>query len=237
MFLWPKKKLLNYEERRDGMRPYILLMHYTGMESGAAALARLSDPASKVSVHYMVEEDGGVRALVPEDKRAWHAGASYWQGESDINSASIGIEIVNPGHEFGYRPFPPAQMESVLKLSQEIIARHEIRFVLGHSDVAPERKQDPGELFDWRYLAAHGVGSWPQVSDADVTEAEILARNDYEAQKLLHQYGYHPAAAAVDTVAAFHRHYFPERIDGQNDGIICPQGIARLLALLRVQNS
>lgn len=234
MFLWGKKKPVNYEDRRNNLTPYILLMHYTGMESGQAAYDRLTDISSKVSVHYLVDEDGCVRSLVPEDKRAWHAGLSYWRGQDDINSASIGIEIVNPGHEFGYRPFPKTQMESVMRLSREIMARHEIQFVLGHSDVAPERKKDPGELFDWEYLASHGVGLWPQVADEDIRQAEILARNDYEAQKLLHKFGYHAAAASADIVTAFHRHFFPERFnDDGREAEICVQGIARLLALLR----
>lgn len=237
MFLWNKQKPLNYEDRRAGAQPNILLMHYTGMETGRAALERLSDPSSKVSVHYVVDEDGSVTALVPEDKRAWHAGLSYWMGEDDINSYSIGIEIVNPGHEFGYRPFPQVQMESVLRLSREIMSRHSIYHVLGHSDVAPERKKDPGELFDWQYLAAHGVGLWPDVTEADMRMAEDVARNDFESQKLLHQFGYHPAAASVDVVTAFHRHFFPERFGEAHEGEICTQGIARLLALLRQRDS
>jgi N-acetylmuramoyl-L-alanine amidase len=237
MFLWNKKITLNYEERRDGAEPNILLMHYTGMETGAAALDRLTDIESKVSVHYLIDEDGTVRALVPEGKRAWHAGLSSWHGETDINSYSIGIEIVNPGHEFGYRPFPHAQMESVLTLSREIMARNNIKYVLGHSDVAPERKKDPGELFDWRFLAEGGVGLWPEITDADMREAEHVARNDYDAQKLLVRFGYNPAAASVDVVTAYHRHFFPERFGEAHEGEICLQGIARLLALLRQQET
>ena len=132
----------------------ILLIHYTGMESAEAALDRLCDPAAQVSAHYLIEEDGTIWSLVDEQHRAWHAGIAYWAGETDINSRSIGIELVNPGHELGYRPFPMPQMEALAGLAREILARHTIpnHRVLGHSDVAPERKCDPGELFDWAWL-------------------------------------------------------------------------------------
>src|SRR5262249_2793887 len=144
----------------------ILVMHYTGMETGAAALARLVDPASRVSSHYTVDEDGMIYHHVPEDCRAWHAGKSYWAGAPDINAPSIGIEIVNPGHEFGSRSFPDAQIEAVIALSLDIFTRHAIppERVLGHSDVAPARKQDPGELFPWKTLATAGIGLWPNGS-------------------------------------------------------------------------
>ena len=150
-------------DRRGGVPVSILVLHYTGMQSGAEALARLCDSASKVSAHYVVEEDGGVYALVAEEHRAWHAGVSSWHGETRVNAASIGIEIVNPGHEFGYRPFPRVQVEAVIALCRDILSRHEIpaRNVVGHSDVAPMRKEDPGELFPWAWLAAQGVGLWP----------------------------------------------------------------------------
>lgn len=231
MFLWKKKKL-NYEDRKDGVDPYILLLHYTGMQDAANALARLSDPETKVSAHYLIEEDGRVHSMVPEDKRAWHAGLSYWDGESDINSASIGIEIVNPGHEFGYRAFPQVQMEAVLKLCRELCARHHIIHVLAHSDVAPERKIDPGELFDWRFLARHNVGFWPYPSDDDYAQAEELSKNDYEAQRLFNEFGYNPMTAYEDTVRAFHRHYYPERFAEGKEAVISRESIARLLSLL-----
>lgn len=231
MFLWSKKNN-NYEDRRNGIEPYIILMHYTGMKDAASAYQRLTDPESKVSVHYMVEEDGNIHALVPEDKRAWHAGVSYWDKESDINSASIGIEIVNPGHEFGYREFPKYQMESVLRLSREIMARHSIIYVLAHSDVAPERKQDPGELFDWHFLARHGVGLWAYPSDEDYMMAEQIAKNDYEAQRLFQDFGYNPMAAFEDVVRAFHRHYYPQKFISGDENMIDKEGIARLLSLL-----
>ena len=168
----------NFDERGSDTPVDILLMHYTGMETGAAALSRLCDADARVSAHYTVDEDGTIYAHVPEDKRAWHAGKSYWAGATDINARSIGIEIVNPGHEFGYRAFPDRQIEAVMELSQNIIARHSIpkERVLGHSDVAPARKQDPGELFPWSTLAAAGIGLWPQ-SPTPVRQSRASARS------------------------------------------------------------
>lgn len=142
----------------------LLVLHYTGMESGPAALARMQDPEAKVSAHYMVEEDGTIYRLVDEDKRAWHAGVSSWSGETNINSNSIGIEIVNGGHDFGLPDFPDVQIMAVIALSKDIIIRNKIkpRNVVGHSDIAPERKNDPGEKFPWQGLAAAGIGEFPQ---------------------------------------------------------------------------
>jgi N-acetylmuramoyl-L-alanine amidase len=136
----------------------MLVLHYTGMQSGAAAIDWLANPASKVSAHYVVDEDGQLVHMVREEQRAQHAGLSYWRGVTDCNSASIGIEIVNPGHEFGYRPFPEAQMDTVTRLVAELVRTYGIdqRNVVGHSDVAPTRKEDPGELFDWERLAKLG---------------------------------------------------------------------------------
>src|SRR5438874_9398008 len=147
------------------MRPIsMLVLHYTGMQSAEAALDRLCDPAAQVSAHYLVEEDGALWRLVPEARRAFHAGVSCWQGESDLNFVSIGVEIVNPGHEWGYRPFPEPQMAAVEALCRDILSRHRIppHRVVGHSDIAPDRKSDPGELFDWPRLARAGIGIWPQ---------------------------------------------------------------------------
>lgn len=235
MFLW-KSKSLNYEERPDGMEPNILLLHYTGMESMQAARDRLSDPESKVSAHYLIDEDGTVFDLVDEGKRAWHAGVSYWAGETDINSYSIGVEIVNPGHEFGYRAFPSAQMDAVLKLSSEIMERNAIEYVLGHSDVAPERKTDPGELFDWQILAKNGVGLWPAPNEADYARAEEVFVNDFEVEKLFVAYGYNPMAAYIDVVSAFQRHYYQDVFSDGGEGRVCRETVARLLSLIRVSN-
>ncbi len=153
----------NHDARAEGKPLDMLLLHYTGMESAAAALDRMCDPAAKVSAHYMIDEDGTVYRLVDEDRRAWHAGVAHWAGEDDINSRAIGIELVNPGHEFGYRAFPEPQMAALEALCLDILSRHDIPpdRVLGHSDVAPDRRQDPGDLFDWKRLAAKGIGLWP----------------------------------------------------------------------------
>jgi N-acetylmuramoyl-L-alanine amidase len=187
----------------------ILLLHYTGMQSAEAALERLCDPAAKVSCHWLIDEDGTVYRLVAEESRAWHAGKSYWAGERDINGRSIGIELVNPGHEWGYRPFPMAQMDALATLAAGILGRHAVPAsrVLAHSDVAPARKQDPGELFDWAWLAARGIGLWP-AADAPVMTGDPAA--------LLVAIGYE--AATPDAIAAFQRRYRPTLIDGSLDG-------------------
>ena len=198
----------------------MLILHYTGMVDQAAALARLTDPAAKVSAHYLIGEDGAVFRLVPEERRAWHAGVSSWAGYRDINGMSIGIELVNPGHEFGYRDFPPAQMETLAALASDIRRRHRIadRRVLGHSDVAIGRKQDPGERFDWRWLARRGVGLWPDFAGAPTPADEIAP-----LQRDLAKFGYDcPQSGVLDaatraTVRAFQLHFRPQRCDGTPD--------------------
>ena len=197
----------------------MLVLHYTGMKSAADALDRLCSPAAAVSAHYVVEEDGAVWRLVPEDRRAWHAGASSWRGRSDVNDASIGIELVNPGHEFGYRPFAEAQIAALETLCHGILARHRIppRHVLGHSDVAPRRKQDPGELFPWPRLACAGIGLWPEppLPQAPQSIAEL--------QRLLAAIGYETPRTGADdadtrpVLEAFQRHFRPARCDGAAD--------------------
>jgi N-acetylmuramoyl-L-alanine amidase len=192
----------------------MLVLHYTGMQSGTAAIARLCDPAAKVSAHYLIEEDGRVFALVPEDRRAWHAGVSYWAGARDINNRSIGIELVNPGHEFGYRAFPEAQIAALTDLARGILARHAIpaNRVVGHSDVAPARKDDPGELFPWAQLAGQGIGVWPNPGDDP---------GDDQVRALLTRCGYDPDVALDKVVSAFQRHFCPAalatRVDGMAD--------------------
>jgi N-acetylmuramoyl-L-alanine amidase len=201
----------NVDARPEGGVIDILVLHYTGMESAEAALARLCDPEAKVSTHWLVDEDGRVCSLVPEALRAWHAGVSFWRGATDINARSIGIEVVNPGHEFGYRPFPEKQMAALIDLACDILARHPIppRNVVGHSDVAPRRKMDPGELFDWRRLAAAGVGLWPAEADECVLDegpvVSMLASIGYETVDLF------------ATLKAFQRHFRPERVNGRLD--------------------
>ena len=208
-------------DSRDGTAIDMLVLHYTGMASGDAALSRLTDAAAKVSAHYTIGEDGTVYVLVPEDRRAWHAGVAHWAGASDINARSIGIELVNPGHEFGYRAFPEAQIAALTTLCHSILVRHPIPSarVLGHSDVAPARKDDPGELFPWARLAKAGIGLWPQKRASDLG-ADALAR-----------FGYDPAVPQEKTVTAFQRHFRPRRLDGVWDEE-CASLLAGLLDLL-----
>ena len=216
----------NFEPRPGSGVADMLVLHYTGMRSGAEALARLTDAGAKVSCHYVVEEDGSVFSLVPESQRAWHAGLSSWRGEGDINSRSVGVEIVNPGHEFGYRAFPAVQIDAVIRLCLGILSRHPIpaRNVVGHSDVAPTRKQDPGELFPWDRLKSYGIGVWPfeGAERADLPPEQVL--------QMLAQYGYDIDAPAA-AVAAFQRHFRPERVDGIVDHETGGR-LARLLAAL-----
>ena len=199
----------NHDARPDGGAVDMLVVHYTGMQSATAARDRLCDPASKVSAHYVIDEDGSVAALVPEDRRAWHAGVSFWRGRTDINARSVGVELVNPGHEYGYRPFPEPQMAAFEALAKAILGRHPIpaRNVVGHSDVAPRRKEDPGELFDWRRLAGCGIGLWPEAtaSAESADAAQMLARFGYETED------------AAATLRAFQRRFRPARIDGVAD--------------------
>ncbi|MEZ5787525.1 MAG: N-acetylmuramoyl-L-alanine amidase [Xanthobacteraceae bacterium] len=219
---------LNHDERVGVNAPDILLLHYTGMPTMQAALDRLRIRESRVSCHYLVDEDGTVMQLVAEIERAWHAGISFWERGNDINSRSIGIEIVNPGHEFGYREFPQLQIDAVIALARDIVARRSIEpyRVLAHSDVAPTRKEDPGELFPWQQLADAGVGLW--VPPAPITGGAALglgdAGDDVSAlQSSLAAYGYGLTptgtydAATVAVVTAFQRHFRPARVDGRAD--------------------
>ncbi len=189
----------------------MLVLHYTGMESADDALTRLCDATAQVSAHYLIDEDGGVHRLVAEAKRAWHAGLGYWRGNRDINGRSIGIELVNPGHEFGYRAFPEPQLQALIDLSRDILDRHAIpaRNVVGHSDVAPDRKLDPGELMDWRRLADAGIGFWP----------DEAAEPSDDPLRDLAAYGYDVSARHV--ISAFQRHFRPARIDGCADPQSC----------------
>ena len=204
----------NWNERQ--LPVTMVVLHYTGMESADAALARMCDPAAEVSAHYMIDEDGTVIQLVDEGKRAWHAGRSYWRGVRDVNSASVGIELVNPGHEFGYRPFPEAQMEALIPLLSGIVDRHDVprANVVGHSDIAPARKQDPGELFDWEWLAEYGLClPTPKLKMRlvyDEPGAFFLA---------LERFGYDITDGRA-AITAFQRRWRPRIIDGELDGEI-----------------
>jgi len=200
----------------------MLILHYTGMTSVAEALERLCSPAAAVSAHYLIESCGTVWRLVAEERRAWHSGMSSWRGRGDINGASIGIELDNPGHEWGYRPFPAAQMAALELLCRDILVRHAIpaRHVLGHADVAPQRKLDPGELFDWARLARAGIGLWPAPSAAAFDDLGQM-------QRLLAAIGYEvPLSGTLDdttrhVVAAFQRHFRPAGYNGEPDAETC----------------
>ena len=216
----------NDDERKSAID--MIVLHYTGMASGEDALRRLTDAAAKVSSHYLIYEDGRIDQLVPEARRAWHAGRSSWQGVTDINSCSIGIEIVNPGHEFGYRDFPDVQIDAVIALCRDISARRKIPSarVLAHSDIAPARKQDPGEKFPWARLAASGVGLW--VEPSPIKEGTTLKPDDRgpqvaELQRALARFGYAADVThlyhqtTTEIVTAFQRHFRPARHDGIAD--------------------
>ena len=218
----------NHGERREGAHVDAIILHYTGMASGEAAAAWLCNPQSQVSSHYLVHEDGCVVQMVPEAARAWHAGQSVWAGATDMNSRSVGIEIVNPGHELGYADFPQAQVEAVIELCRGIVARHAIRpeRVLAHSDIAPGRKIDPGEKFPWAALAGAGIGHWvaPEPAGADAGLCENDSGDAVKSlQFRLFSYGYgievtgrYDARTRI-VVEAFQRHFRPMRVDGAAD--------------------
>ncbi len=202
----------NFDERDQAIS--MVVLHYTGMEDAASAVARLRDPEARVSCHYLIAEDGQILRMVAEDKRAWHAGQSYWRGVHGVNGASIGIEIVNPGHEHGYRPFTEQQMDALIPLLAGIVDRHEIprANVVGHSDVAPARKQDPGELFDWGRLARHGLAvarPTRNLVDPHWTDGGFLLA--------LERYGYDVRDGGA-AVTGFQRRFRPELLDGVIDG-------------------
>ncbi|MBV9248958.1 MAG: N-acetylmuramoyl-L-alanine amidase [Acetobacteraceae bacterium] len=218
----------------------MLILHYTGMKTSQAAIERLRDPEARVSSHYVVDEDGTVLRLVPEERRAWHAGVSFWRGHTELNNRSVGIEIVNPGHEFGYRDFPVLQLAAVCDLCLEILSRHAIpsRNIVAHSDVAPDRKEDPGERFDWEGLARNGVGLWPEgVPDLGTGGAVRDAASMREVRRALAEIGYRVAPGGVldpalaSVLRAFQRHWRQEAINGQADvGTVARlQAVARLV--------
>ncbi|GHA81393.1 N-acetyl-anhydromuramyl-L-alanine amidase [Algimonas arctica] len=213
----------NYNDRKLPIS--MLVLHYTGMENGTAALDRMRDPDAQVSAHYMIEEDGRVFRLVPEANRAWHAGVSDWNGIKDVNSASIGIEIVNGGHEFGLPDFPDVQINALIPLCKRIVTAHNIaqQNIVGHSDIAPERKEDPGEMFPWTGLAAAGIGLWPGEANGD--RRVLFERGDRDRgisliQRGLAGLGYGVALDGVMTdrtvavIRAFQRRYRADKIDG-----------------------
>jgi N-acetylmuramoyl-L-alanine amidase len=218
----------NHGERAGSRPPDMILLHYTGMPDADQALARLCAPDSEVSCHYFVTEEGRIIQCVPEALRAWHAGEGSWAGETDINSCSIGIEIVNPGHDYGYPDFPKRQIAAITALCRAIARRRYIRpeRVLAHSDVAPSRKRDPGEKFPWMLLHRSSVGQW--VKPAPIVSGPSLEFGDSgdvikTFQAALRDYGYGIAVdgyfdeATRDVVTAFQRHFRPELCDGKLD--------------------
>ncbi len=242
----------NFSARGDAAVS-MLVLHYTGMKSAADALARLCDVQAQVSAHYVIDEDGKVYQLVEEQHCAWHAGASYWRGNKNVNNISIGIEIVNPGYEFGYRPFPAVQMQAVAGLCSDIIARHQIQpvNVVGHSDVAPLRKEDPGELFDWQWLAGQGIGVWPSVSGqwqegtrarggvlyddpaGEISRSEIGGDAPPINNKFV-TLGYEipdREDGLNKVITAFQRHFRPSAVNGVWDAE-CDERLAALLAMI-----
>jgi len=200
----------NQDDRPSGLPIDTLILHYTGMRTAREAIERLSDPVARVSSHYVVDEDGIVLRMVPEERRAFHAGVSHWRGQTDLNGRSIGIEIVNPGHEWGYRDFPALQMAAVCDLCLAVLARHPIptRNVVGHSDVAPDRKDDPGEKFDWQGLAANGVGLWPEHGTAEPVS---------DVWQALADIGYRVDLDLPIVLRAFQRHWRQDVISGELD--------------------
>jgi N-acetylmuramoyl-L-alanine amidase len=234
----------NHDERKDGRAPDMILMHYTGMQTGEAALQRLTIAASKVSAHYVVFEDGRIVQCVPEELRAWHAGVSSWAGDTDINSCSIGIEIVNPGHEFGYRNFPLRQIAAVIALCKSIVTRRgpiSADRILAHSDVAPSRKQDPGEKFPLELLSESGIGHWVRAAPLNLDGVTLKPGDRSEQvarlQRAFRNYGYGIEDTGVyddatrDVVTAFQRHFRPARVDGIAD----PSTLLTLRALIETR--
>ena len=232
---------VNYGDRSEDLKTDILLLHYTGMESGEAALDWLCCEESGVSCHYFVHEDGRIVQLVPECKRAWHAGKSCWQGEADINSRSIGIEIANPGHAGDYPEFPDEQIAAVIELCKDILARNiniKPNTVLAHSDVAPGRKHDPGEKFPWERLYENGIGHWAAASEK--LKGGYLQMGDEgepvaALQAMLALYGYCIEISGVfdqrthDSIYAFQQHFRQSLVDGVADG----ETLATLNELIR----
>ncbi|WP_282009694.1 N-acetylmuramoyl-L-alanine amidase [Brevundimonas aveniformis] len=227
--------------------PDMIILHYTGMQSGEAAIERLCDPQAKVSAHYVVEEDGRIFRLAPEERRCWHAGVSTWRGQDQLNGVSIGVEIVNPGHEWGYRAFPEPQVQAVIDLVGDIRTRWTVPNdrIIGHSDVAPDRKEDPGELFPWKQLAEAGHGLWfepamervaalgPPIGPGEEGLGVVVLQAGLNRLGYgLEQTGVYDEATRL-TVTAFQRHWRPENVDGIADG----ETRARLVGLLQLASA
>lgn len=235
----------HHGERLNGAKPIFLIMHYTETRDASDAdgyfTGAIPHPTGgRVSAHYMIDTDGTITQYVEEDRRAWHAGVSEWESITDINTHSIGIELVNPGPKYGYKDFPSAQINALIMLSQEILSRHDIpaHHILGHSDIAPGRKIDPGEKFPWQILAEAGVGIWPQSGGADNDRAITLLHNEEKLKQALVDYGYSPAHNLNVLVTEFQRHFQPEAFRGTTlyAGTPNDETAARLVALLKMKS-
>jgi N-acetylmuramoyl-L-alanine amidase len=234
----------NCNDRAGGLAPTYLVLHYTVLDGGETEAHFMNaEPdawGGPVSAHYVVDIDGTVTRFVPEDRRAWHAGQSRWDGVEDLNSRSIGIEIVNPGHPRGYRAFPAPQMRAVIDLCRDIMKRNNIpaKNVLGHSDIAPGRKIDPGELFDWRLLAQAGVGVWPAPEQSDYIDSASWPGDGQALHKALAEAGYDDRQSTKTLVEAFQRHYQPEKFKGAGEevGAADAETAARLRRLIRLRH-
>lgn len=216
----------NHGPRPEGARIALVVLHYTGMAGAGAAIDRLRDPASGVSAHYVIGEDGEVLRLVPEERRAWHAGRGAFAGFRDVNDVSVGIELIHPGHDFGYRPFERAQIDALCRLLEDLLARHALHphAVIAHSDLAPHRKRDPGEFFPWDLLARRGLAFFPEDPGTPV------APDWAEALGLLRRIGYAPGVDGItpaQALRAFQRRFAPQRVDG----VLDPRTMGRLLAV------
>ncbi|MBU6235081.1 MAG: N-acetylmuramoyl-L-alanine amidase [Alphaproteobacteria bacterium] len=225
---------MNCDDRPYGTVIDSIIIHYTGMLTAEDALQRLCDDSDaaryrgRVSAHYMIDETGKIYALVDERDRAWHAGVSYWRGKKNLNDNSIGIELVNPGHEFGYQMFPRAQMDALIELCQSICKRHPIKqdWILGHSDIAPNRKSDPGEKFNWRLMARNGIGLWPEAEPDDYPRAQMYLSSDSVLKGALVKWGYDPECELQDMCRAFNRHF------GKTDSTILTWEVGATLSIL-----
>jgi N-acetylmuramoyl-L-alanine amidase len=230
----------NFDDRKDGAKPELIVVHYTAMDSAEAALDRLTDPTAKVSAHYLIDEKGNIFQMVEEDKRAWHAGISSWMGKDDVNSRSIGIEISNRDG----KPYTNEQLFSLALLCKDIMFRNNIppENIIGHSDVAPNRKQDPGEHFPWEKLSRHGIGVWPKPTAADQFNAAAVARSPKKLKELFNEAGYGVNAFGKGTpklkelITAFQRHFEPEVFKGDDPkpGKATAETVARLRAVARL---
>lgn len=225
----------NFGDRKNGGAIDMIILHYTGFQNIQDWIRAAQDPAEEKSAHYAVATDGTVYQLVDDSKRAWHAGVSYWQGEKDINSCSIGIEVHNAGHEGGCPPYPEVQTAAVAGLCRDLAARYKIPAarILGHSDIAIGRKIDPGEHFPWEDLAKKGVGLWPDPTLEDQVAMDHIARDETQKKALFKTLGYDVSQDFSAVVTAFQRHWQPDVIGTEEEGKISENTLIRLKAVIR----